>query len=147
MGRVPTLDLRWFIMGDENSDDVPAALIVKMAPGHVLSRHCHDCERFEVVVAGSLDVGDKILGPGDVMVAHAGEFYGPHIAGPEGCIAVEVFGIAGESYKVIHETADGSIVKTNALAGEKRPDKIAGMDGVSERAVALLATQGDADGN
>jgi hypothetical protein len=45
------------------------------------------------MVRGSLDVGGgRILQPGDVMITQPREFYGPHVAGPEGTLSVEILG-------------------------------------------------------
>jgi hypothetical protein len=69
-------------------------------PGYVLPRHRHASHRLEVVIQGSLEVDGRVLGPGDVMWSQAGEFYGPHVAGPDGALTVEIFsssdGIGGE---------------------------------------------------
>lgn len=81
-----------FVMSHEMDDmSAPVASMLYMPPGFELSRHEHDCFRVEVVVQGSLRVGDKVLHPGDVSVSKPGEAYGPHIAGPTGCLTMEVF--------------------------------------------------------
>jgi hypothetical protein len=82
-----------YVLGDDpEAPEVPAVVMLDMPPGYVLFRHAHICHRFEVVVKGSLVAGDRTLRPGDVMTARPGEWYGPHIAGPEGCTTAEVFG-------------------------------------------------------
>lgn len=80
-----------FPMGDPDDPATPFASVLHMPPGYELWRHKHDCYRVEVVVSGSLDVGEAVLGPGDVMTSAPGEFYGPHVAGPEGSVTVEIF--------------------------------------------------------
>ena len=84
------------VMGDDPLDSTaPAAVLLYIAPGKTLRRHAHDCFRVEVVIKGSVDVGGgQILYPGDVSTASPGEFYGPHTAGPEGCLSVEIFSTA-----------------------------------------------------
>lgn len=140
LSRKAELQMSWFLMGSEDDDDAPCAMVLKVAPGGVITRHAHDCERVEVVVAGSLHLPDgTVLGPGDVMTARPMEFYGPHIAGPDGCTTMEIFSRAGESQGSIYERPDGSIVKVHALKGEMRPDDAIGMDGVAERVEAILA--------
>ncbi|MBW3669464.1 MAG: hypothetical protein KY443_09670 [Actinobacteria bacterium] len=75
--------------------DYPLAMMLRMKPGAVLSRHCHDCYRVEVVVQGSIDVGNgRVLRPGDLAVSGPGEYYGPHTAGPAGSLSVEIFSSA-----------------------------------------------------
>jgi hypothetical protein len=80
-----------------------------MGPGWVLPRHAHDCHRFEVVVQGTLDVGDRILKTGDIIVSDPGVAYGPHIAGPEGCTTFEIFSNLRASYITLLDTPEGRI--------------------------------------
>ena len=84
--------LAHFVMSHDKDDmDAALASMFYMPPGFELPNHEHDCFRVEVVVQGSLRVGDKVLHPGDVSVSAPGESYGPHIAGPTGCLTMEVF--------------------------------------------------------
>src|SRR5262249_4266042 len=83
--------LRAFVMGDPDDLATPTAAVLEMPAGYELQRHAHPCERLEVIVAGSLLVDGEVLGPGDVMASGAGEMYGPHVAGPDGCTTVEIF--------------------------------------------------------
>ncbi|TDD33102.1 hypothetical protein E1287_20610 [Actinomadura sp. KC06] len=93
---MPGWDLGSVFMGDDLDDpQVPVASLLQIAPGDTLPRHAHDCFRVEVMVRGSLQVpGGRTLVPGDVMVSRPGEFYGPHVAGPEGSLSVEIFSAA-----------------------------------------------------
>jgi anti-sigma factor ChrR (cupin superfamily) len=105
----------WFALGDPNDENTPMAVVLDMKPGYVITRHCHPCARLEVIVRGTLDTGDKVLTPGDIMYSGAHEFYGPKVAGPEGCTTLEVFAtVAGASYRIIEEE-DGSITSTNLV--------------------------------
>src|SRR5262245_12364563 len=71
----------FFVMGDWRAN-APAALAMEMPPGEGVNQHAHPCHRLEIVVRGSLDVGQgRLLRPGDVMVSAPGEMYGPHVAG------------------------------------------------------------------
>ncbi len=94
----------YFVMG-ERKEDAPTVVALKMAPNWVLPRHAHDCYRFEVIVQGTLDVGDRILKVGDVMVSEPNTFYGPHIAGPEGCTTFEIFSNHHASHEAILDIA------------------------------------------
>ena len=77
---------------DDNDEDAPGVIMLALPPGGKIGRHAHDCHRVEVVVSGTLDVGGgRVLEPGDVMVTRPGQFYGPHYAGPEGSLTVEIF--------------------------------------------------------
>lgn len=90
---MPGWDLGSIVLADDLDDQAaPVASILKIAPNEVLPRHAHDCHRVEIVLEGSLatSAGD-VLTPGDIMVSARGEFYGPHTAGPDGCLSVEIF--------------------------------------------------------
>jgi hypothetical protein len=77
---------------DPEDPDAPMAMLLRLPPGYVLQRHGHDCYRVEVLIEGSLTVeGGHVLEPGDVSVTEPHVFYGPHIAGPEGSLSVEIF--------------------------------------------------------
>src|SRR4051812_13176157 len=105
-GRGNQGNLAYFPMGD-SKDNPPTVACLKIAPHGVVGRHAHNCHRFEVVVRGSLDVGGRVLKPGDVMVTEPNVFYGPHVAGPEGCTTFEVFGTYHGSHSPILETEKG----------------------------------------
>jgi len=76
-------------IGDGSSGAVG---IIQLPPGGTIPRHAHQCKRIEVVLRGSLDVGEgRVVGPGTVMISEPGDYYGPHIAGPDGAITVEIF--------------------------------------------------------
>jgi hypothetical protein len=93
---MPGWDLGAIVMADEPTDpDAPVASMLKIAPGDTLPRHAHDCYRVEVVIQGSISVptGD-VLHPGDIMTSDPCEYYGPHVAGSEGCLSVEIFSAA-----------------------------------------------------
>jgi hypothetical protein len=104
------LRIRHFVMGDPEDPATPTAAIFEMPPGYELARHAHPCERLEVIVAGTLHVGDVVLRPGDVMATGAGEMYGPHVAGPDGCTTVEMFSSITGNGNLIVETDDGPSV-------------------------------------
>lgn len=80
-----------FVLADGEDDQAPVASLLFLPPHHRLPRHSHDCHRVEVIVRGSLHVGDQVLHPGDVSVSAPHEAYGPHIAGPTGSLSVEIF--------------------------------------------------------
>ena len=67
----------YFPVGDADKDTTPVAVVVEMKPGFVIMRHAHPCDRFEVIVRGTLEAEDRVLHPGDIMVSKAGELYGP----------------------------------------------------------------------
>ena len=116
----------------------PRVVIMDMGPGFVIPRHMHGCERFQMVVKGSLYSHDGILYPGDIMIAHAGEVYGPKVAGADGCMTVEFFAQLGTSQSV-YELADGSMVKFNPGSGEQLPENLAQSDWVEERQKEIAA--------
>jgi hypothetical protein len=97
------------VMGEPSDEAAPTALIFTMPPNSTIPRHAHDCERFEVILEGSLMVDDMVLGPGDVMIARPGESYGPHTAGPDGCRTLEVFGTLAGAHSLIYDTPAGPL--------------------------------------
>ena len=97
------------VLGEPSDEKAPAALIFTMPPGYVLQRHAHVCERFEIILEGSLQVDGMELGPGDVMIAREGESYGPHTAGPEGCRTLEIFSTLAGAHHCLYETPDGML--------------------------------------
>lgn len=100
--------LAYFTLG-EKKDNPPTVVALRMGPNFILPRHAHDCYRFEVVVHGTLDVGDRILKPGDIMISEPGLAYGPHIAGPEGCTTFEIFTDHKASYVTLLDGPDGRV--------------------------------------
>jgi hypothetical protein len=97
------------VLGEPSDETAPAALIFTMPPNSVIPRHSHNCERFEVILEGSLRVDDLVLGPGDVMIARKGDAYGPHVAGPQGCRTLEIFSTLAGAHHVFYETPDGPL--------------------------------------
>jgi hypothetical protein len=111
----------------DNKDDMsnPAAFLLRMPPGYTLFRHGHPCQRFEVVIQGSLDVGDgRTATVGDIFTADAFTLYGPHTAGPEGCTTIEIFSEVEGMFRLLYEGPDGELIEANALKGEVPPDYV-----------------------
>jgi len=98
-----------YVMGDPTDEKAPTALIFTMPPGYVLPAHAHLCERFEIILEGTMTVDDVELGPGDVMIARSGEVYGPHIAGPQGCRTLEMFSTLAGAHHQLYSTPDGLV--------------------------------------
>jgi len=113
---------RLFVLGDTDDWGAPAVVILDMPPGYTLFRHAHTCQRFEVVVKGSLEVDGQLVGPGHVMTAAPGEFYGPHVAGSQGCQTAEVFGDLEGVFRILTEQPDGSVREYDARKGELPPE-------------------------
>ena len=98
-GGMNGISLAKFILGKAESN-ASVATILRMDPGYVLPNHGHNCHRLEVVLRGSISVGDRVLKPGTIMFSEPGSLYGPHVAGPDGCITVEIF----SDFKASHTT-------------------------------------------
>lgn len=120
----PGLRNGFFPLGDPHDEKTPGIVMLKMEAGHVLERHAHDCFRHETVITGTLYAGERVLGPGDVMIAQPGEFYGPHRAGPEGVTTCEVFSSFMASYQPMFESPDGTAKKYDFLAGDIPADEV-----------------------
>jgi hypothetical protein len=101
------LRLSFFALGDPDDPGTAVANMLEMPPNFVLPRHAHDCERLEMVVRGTLEVDGEILRPGDISLARPMEMYGPHVAGPEGCVTLEFFSSMQGVGQVILDTPDG----------------------------------------
>jgi ChrR-like protein with cupin domain len=134
---VPDATLSYFLLGADD-ESTPTAIVFQMEPGFVINRHAHEAARFEVVVKGSIDVGDRVLHPGDVMTAEAGELYGPKVAGPDGCTTIEVFSTRLGAEATLYELTDGTTVRRDLLAGEPLPDGIVGAEWAATRRAEVL---------
>lgn len=108
---------------DKRDDwSVPAAYFLKMPPGYELFRHGHPCQRFEIVIQGSLELGDgRTATVGDTFTADAWTLYGPHTAGPEGCTTIEVFSAVEGMFRLLYEGENGEIIEADARNGEVPP--------------------------
>lgn len=85
------LRLNAFAMGDPDDPAVPLVSMLYIPAGATLPRHSHPCHRVEVMVRGSLQVSDRVLRPGDISISGPEEAYGPHVAGADGSLSVEIF--------------------------------------------------------
>ena len=95
-------------LGDPDAPGTPAVMTLAFPPGFEIERHAHRGARFEVIVKGSMLVGDgKVLRAGDVMVAGDEEQYGPHVAGPDGCTTVEVFTSLAATHQILLDRVGG----------------------------------------
>jgi hypothetical protein len=121
-GMPPELPV-WLL--DDGIEDwsAPAGFLFQMPPNYPLLRHGHPCYRTEIIVQGSLDIGDgRTATAGDVFTALPGELYGPHTAGPEGCTSIEIFSELRAMFRLLYEGPDGSVMEADALNGELPPD-------------------------
>jgi hypothetical protein len=117
---------------------VPAAFFLKMPPNYTLFRHGHPCQRFEIVIQGSLELGDgRTASVGDTFTADAYTLYGPHTAGPEGCTTIEVFSALEGMFRLLYEGDDGEMLEADARKGEVPPAYVP-LPGDEE--VMLMAT-------
>jgi hypothetical protein len=114
----------WFLDKTEGWS-APAAFLLRMPPGYRLFRHGHPCQRFEVIVQGSLDIGDGRIGKvGDVFTEEAGSLYGPHTAGPDGCTTIEIFSAIDGMFRLIYEDDQGNICEADVRKGQLPPDYV-----------------------
>jgi anti-sigma factor ChrR (cupin superfamily) len=104
------LGYRLFALGDPHDKETPAVTLFKATPGYVLPRHSHECERFEVVVEGSLtDEHGVVHGPGSILTAKPDQMYGPSVAGAEGYVSAEFFSRLAGTYEITWASKDGPI--------------------------------------
>ena len=107
---------------DQEAWQSPAVVVLEMPPDYVLFRHAHVCHRFEVVVKGSMEADGRTLVAGDVMTARPGELYGPHVAGPDGCTTVEVFGSLEGVFRVLADDGGDGVREFDFRKGEMPED-------------------------
>src|SRR3546814_996686 len=68
---------------------------------------------------GSMDVGDvRILKTGVVMMSEPLTLYGPHIAGAEGCVTLEIFSNHRASHTTYVEGPSGELVECDLWTAE-----------------------------
>lgn len=114
-GRDNGLPTSIFSLGDPHRLETPGVVVIKAGSGHHFPRHCHDCERFEVVLDGAFTDGTgHRYQAGDVMIAHHMDMYGPHIAEGDGYVVLELFGSMLGTYELFWETKRGPR-KTNKI--------------------------------
>jgi hypothetical protein len=113
-----------FPIGEHDGTE-PLAALLFMPPGFVLPRHCHPCSRLEVLISGWMQTPDGIVRPGDVMTTDANVFYGPHTAGVDGALTVEIFGKAN-GLSAIYESDPDEVSKA-ALDKLKAMTEAAGL--------------------
>jgi hypothetical protein len=158
MGTFPTPYPEWYVEGlakaglnaagtdmwllnesDGPGWSAPAAHLLPMPPGYTLFRHGHPCYRFEVVVQGTLELGDgRVAKVGDTFTAEPGELYGPHTAGPEGCTTIEIFSRLEAAYTLLYEGPNGEILEADVRRGEMPPTYIP-MDRDADMLPAIVA--------
>lgn len=76
-------------LGDEV--DSPAVTPYEVPPGFTAPPHRHDSHYASVILRGSLRVGRRWYGPGDIRFQERGSVYGPEEAGAEGCLMLNIF--------------------------------------------------------
>jgi len=114
---VAGLNFSFFEMG-ERKDNPPVVAPLRMEPGYILPRHAHNCYRCEIIIQGSLDIGDKILRPGDIMLSEPRTLYGPHQAGPDGCTTIEIFSSLDAAHTNLIEGEDGELIACDTWSAD-----------------------------
>jgi hypothetical protein len=66
-------------------------LAIEFAPGFYVAPHQHRTGHIEIILEGSLYIGDHLEKAGDIRVSPPFESYGPLVAGPDGCKCLEIF--------------------------------------------------------
>ncbi len=130
LGAAVGIKLRHFVMADsderpeEGQVKPPVAALMYQPPGFCLPRHSHASHRLEFIVQGSLEADGRVLGPGDVMWSPAGEVYGPHVAGPEGVLTVEIFSTTdGVGGQMVDPDVDAKGMLARLRSGDMTPEE------------------------
>ena len=91
-----------FVVGDEESKTSPHVFISDWPPNAEADPHTHAVDYFEYVISGTQRVGKKWFKAGDIRIARGGTYYGPLVAGPEGCRVMVMF--AGSAWEPVPVT-------------------------------------------
>ena len=127
----------FFVLGDPDDDSAPTATVLRIPPGYGLPYHAHSCDIFMLVLKGTLHVPGRVLKPGDGQFARAHEFYGPEVAGPEGCTRVEFFADLEGATSVEYRLPDGELHTWNSLVDGQAPWRM-GMESYPELLAGVL---------
>ena len=79
------------VEGEDGEPGTAVILCIDYQPGFFVDAHKHRTGHVELIVDGSLRVGDQWERKGDIRVVPAGVSYGPIQAGDEGCKGMEFF--------------------------------------------------------
>jgi hypothetical protein len=108
------------VVGAASDPSAPAVAIVDVHPGpgdRLRTRHVHDTDAVNLVIAGSMYMDGEWLRPGQAKVVPAGTEYGDALEGPEGVTFLEIFASWGNAmprygdpedhayYESVHGTA------------------------------------------
>jgi hypothetical protein len=93
--------IRWF----DDEETSPYMSMVWFDPGHRAEVHSHASDYCEIILEGSEIVGRTTYGPGAVRIARGGTFYGPLIAGPEGCRKLVIMRDGSRGTKIFPRTS------------------------------------------
>ena len=86
---------------------------IEFAPGYLLPRHSHSSDCLYYIVAGSIVMGQRELGPGDGFFLPADQVYAYH-AGPEGVKLLEFRTESAFDMKVFEKDMAGYRAKAMA---------------------------------
>ena len=78
-----------FFLGDGEAD--PAVFPLEVTANYRFPVHYHKTHYMSLILRGSLRVGKKWYGPGDIRLQEKEMVYGPEEAGPEGCYMLNIF--------------------------------------------------------
>lgn len=78
-----------FFLGDGDSD--PAVFPMEVTADYQFPVHYHKSHYMSIILRGSLQVGKRWYGPGDIRLQEKGSVYGPEKAGPDGCFMLNIF--------------------------------------------------------
>ncbi len=95
-------------------------------PGFIIARHAHKSDALIFILEGEVMVGERNCPPGTLIVLEKNTFFGPLIAGPQGCTFLESY--AGD-VKSVHENeesyqqllASRGVVELKPNRGSLRP--------------------------
>jgi hypothetical protein len=98
------VQMKLFGLGDSDDADAPTFVITRLPARGVLPPHYHESTFVDIVVQGSVKVGDKWYHPGDVRCLAWGVKYGPSEAGDDGVTLLEFYA-DGRGRRGVHDPA------------------------------------------
>jgi hypothetical protein len=141
------IQMRLFGLGEPDDPAAPTFVITRLPANGVLPPHHHESTFVDVVVQGSVKVGDKWYHPGDVRCLAWGVDYGPSEAGPEGVTLLEFYA-DGRGRRGIHDPAwvtevfKAEVAKFAITAGDAAEESRVRLASMSRRGQAAETGRG-----
>jgi len=109
-------------------------------PGFIIARHAHKSDALIFILEGDVMIGDRNCPPGTLVVLEKDVFFGPLIAGPQGCTFLESY--AGDDFSWRHRLrADSRAAFAAHLARANRISALRAQAALDTLAQAQTTTE------